>query len=584
MSRKIIEYHLSRFGAIQIHFYDVSSRVFDMLESNGFVEKMKANPQLGAIQRAYEGAHHTRWEYVVVQLYLLEELKSHGRFSGLNSPREYYGFNLTSYEIIQIWILVLNAFHLYGTFSNERAFLVYLKSNRDARSAFKKGLPINDNVMKFFEDVLNNDKTYLVHELMAFFMLGRMKRKWKDISLLTLAVLDQYRHPAPKSHVVPIRQFFKKIRQIAFLYLDSQYSTSPITLDINHLLSNKDAFVEIVSENGVMTTAIDYFQRILCKTFYLSRRSLVSLRMQQEKALRELRSVAPRTISELASIIHGKDKALGLHREPADRESIHFFIEEHKSPRCICRVKSIEDEIRFNKKLARSGAFCMLKKDPSQTILAFNIDVSSANTAFKKCVIACSVANILYDLKINNDMPNEMVSEGLQEIVMFMLTMCNGGLKYEFKGVAGVESHWVVESGSVKAAKAVENMIYEFKEQNVSKDKICELEGLKVAIQDVKFKGIHIITSDAVIIKDDKNHRADMDGVCILASPREPYILHVQTKNKPRAVISKSKEQLCGANMALNLCKGFSCDLLNPCFKVKERSVFSKVSCRSIYS
>lgn len=577
MSVRNIEYHLSRFGAIKIPFYEASSRVVEMLEHHGFIEKMKKNPQLGAIQRAYEGSHHTRWEYVMVQLYLLEELRNHGRFSGLNSPRKYLNSSLTSYEVIQIWILLLNAFHLYGTFANERAFLIYLKTNKVARDAFKRGLPKSANVADFFVDVFGGDKTYLVHELIAFFMLKRMSLKWKDVSLLALEILEQYRHPKPKTHVASDRLYFKKIRQISFLYLDSQYSSSPITLDINHLLSNKDAFVGLVNENGVMTTAIDYFQRTLCKAFYLSPRSLVSLRIQQEKALGELRVNAPETILQLRDLIFGKDKALGLHKESVDRAAIHFFIEEHRSPHCIRKVLSIEDEVAFNRKFSPLGATCLLKKDPSQTILALNIDVSLASTLRKKSSIASSVVHMLYDLKNQKGMTDEMISDGLREVVMFILKSCNEDFKYEFKGSHDVDSYWTVAGGSIKSAKAIDSIISKFVACGVCKDKIHELESLKKAILKVKFKGLHVITSDSVIIKDDNNHIMDIDGFCMLASSVQPGFIHVQAKNKPRSVMSKSKKQICDVNMKLNLCKGTVCDLLNPCSFPLHRAVFAKI-------
>lgn len=136
-----IKYNIPQLGKIQAVVYgQYAKKCYEYLEKENYIEKLKNIDQLGIIRKSLEGVHHTRWEYVVLQLYLINKLKDKKMGLGINSNIqiniEGEEFKISCVEIIQIWILLLNSGHLYGTFSSEIGILEYLKQNKEMKEKF----------------------------------------------------------------------------------------------------------------------------------------------------------------------------------------------------------------------------------------------------------------------------------------------------------------------------------------------------------------------------------------------------------------------------------------------------------------
>lgn len=135
---KTLSYQLARVGNISITLYDSSHSLYDLLNKAGHIQRLKQNFQFGAINSVFEGAHHTRWEYVIVQLYILDVYEEHyNQVSGLSSKIKINNAFISGSEIVQSWILLLNIGHLIGTFANERAMLNIAKENNKIYNILK---------------------------------------------------------------------------------------------------------------------------------------------------------------------------------------------------------------------------------------------------------------------------------------------------------------------------------------------------------------------------------------------------------------------------------------------------------------
>lgn len=73
-----LEYHVPRLGKLNVELFPVAQKAFDLLEHANHIERMKRNHQLGIIRNVYEGAHHSRWEYVMTILHIINHLNKIG--------------------------------------------------------------------------------------------------------------------------------------------------------------------------------------------------------------------------------------------------------------------------------------------------------------------------------------------------------------------------------------------------------------------------------------------------------------------------------------------------------------------------
>ena len=108
-----LKYNVPYLGKVNARLFDESVNCYSLLDSCGHIERMKSIDQLGVIRGACEGAHHSRWEYVMVQLSLIHQLctlkdENTGRNVanglGLQSRTEFLERSISGASIIQMWI------------------------------------------------------------------------------------------------------------------------------------------------------------------------------------------------------------------------------------------------------------------------------------------------------------------------------------------------------------------------------------------------------------------------------------------------------------------------------------------------
>lgn len=67
-------YNLPGFGFVRIRLFPTARKVFGFLEEYGHVKQLRGIDQLGPIRQVLQGAHHTRYEYLMAQLAIITEL------------------------------------------------------------------------------------------------------------------------------------------------------------------------------------------------------------------------------------------------------------------------------------------------------------------------------------------------------------------------------------------------------------------------------------------------------------------------------------------------------------------------------
>jgi HD superfamily phosphohydrolase len=183
MENKTFNYYLPQLGRLNVFLYSYTTKCYNLLDNYGHIERLKNIDQLGVIRNIYEGAHHPRWEYVILQLYLINRLKKLDLAKGLglsSKTTNFLNYRPSGAEILQIWILLLNSGHLPGTFASERGLLRTFKESAKLRNVFKGGLRPEEK--KFFNRILENEDIYSIHKILISFHLGRYHR-FKDYDI-----------------------------------------------------------------------------------------------------------------------------------------------------------------------------------------------------------------------------------------------------------------------------------------------------------------------------------------------------------------------------------------------------------------
>jgi|SRR5690554_2413493 len=165
---RIISHELSKFGRIHIALHAQSNVFYEQLESDGLIDYLKGLNHLGFISKSNPGNNHKRWDYIMLQFYILHKLKDEVFRTGLSSNHRIDNQKQTSgLVILQIAILFANIGHLKGTLSSEIALLNFLENNEDQKNIFLNKINLSENWKSFADNIINNKDYYKVKYLIA---------------------------------------------------------------------------------------------------------------------------------------------------------------------------------------------------------------------------------------------------------------------------------------------------------------------------------------------------------------------------------------------------------------------------------
>ena len=148
MSLEIENYHLPGVGTLEVRLLPYTEHIINFLDHYGHIKKLHETNQLGSLRQLYQGAHHTRYEYVFLQWAIADRLseKSENLSNqiGLSSEQtklpkvKQLSKHASGLEVLQCLSLLTNVGHFKETFAGSRALLCLLKRDADFRSSFRK--------------------------------------------------------------------------------------------------------------------------------------------------------------------------------------------------------------------------------------------------------------------------------------------------------------------------------------------------------------------------------------------------------------------------------------------------------------
>lgn len=286
---KKIKYNLSGHGQLTINLYPYAEKLFSVLIEHNYDAKFNQTNQLGALKRVLPGAHYTRYEYILLQWYLIHELKQRDINSGLGSNSSALKTletdelkaeglkGLTGGDLLQCLVLLTNMGHFPDTFSASRVWLRMLKNNTmKVREGVLNGLETDEKAL--LRKLLASDDVHYLHYCNALFMLNRLRNsaKSKHITSFASRVLIKYAN-GDNEDFQKYWKTYSMIRNLAYLILDSSYAPIPLNIELASVISNMEQiFGKNINSNSPMSTAIKQLDKVLEDTVYLAGNSLIA--------------------------------------------------------------------------------------------------------------------------------------------------------------------------------------------------------------------------------------------------------------------------------------------------------------------
>ena len=229
-----LNYSYPDLGKISVDFYSESKQVLEFLEKvhpDG-LRHFERLDHLGRIRDVQKSAHHSRWEYVFLQMYLFHELKDKGASFGFGkSIKLNKNTKISSAEeLLKCWSLLLNFGHLEGTFESERAWFEELKEDEELLESFLDYLP-DEDCKKVGETIFSEENYYKFYELISLFLLSFYKSAVNCSSTFPIEkfilMVKRYLMSARQGTAIHrCKNIFRRVRKLAYILLDSAYSAT----------------------------------------------------------------------------------------------------------------------------------------------------------------------------------------------------------------------------------------------------------------------------------------------------------------------------------------------------------------------
>lgn len=243
---------------VEIDIYPYATELYEELDSIGIIERVKEIPQLGVIKVKKKFAK-TRFDYVMLQLYLHKLIKTHMQgdlhftYNNYINSKEFrndYVYpdkkNKPSMgDILQLLTIVYNIGHFYNTFTASRA-ITMLAEEDNAFYDIVINACKDERYQCAAKAILESKNYQRLHLLNSILILEQCDKSKQSISV-ALEILYSYINEQSLSEESKLKYafaIFKNIRTVSYIAYDLQIAETPLIID----LCNEEAMVLLLKE------------------------------------------------------------------------------------------------------------------------------------------------------------------------------------------------------------------------------------------------------------------------------------------------------------------------------------------------
>lgn len=573
----VLEYHVPQLGKVSAKLCPYGTRTYNLLDHYGHIDRLRRIDQLGVIRNVYEGAHHSRWEYVMLQLSLIYNPKrdEESKGLGLSSKTEFFGKEVSGTDILQMWTLLFNAGHLPGTFATERALLRYCKEHKELKNTISKGLP--QKARNYFKGILEENSTYDFHKILVYFYLGRYRKYRSDVpnfidflyEVMNFYIFDLEDQEERQKN---LRNIFRRVRQISYLFLDSHYGPVPVNFDLSTIFLNLPDYVPSLFKgyDSPIIRTLNSFENLLSTNVYHSAESIRELGIHGTKIELKLDNFKEKhrlTIPNLKDLLtKEEDLFRPIHTSWGDTLVIHGLLEIPPFTPfndTFLNNLSYDKEAEWNNKYGESLCQLTFQSAPRLNQLAINLSFKLNSTIQTNVKIIAKFLRDMINLSetIKNDerikqldFRDFVIDRALQKtyqdlLISIIKYITQDDLYFEFKidNIARVSI--VPIRGSKNAVKKLEKICENIgnimDREKVDPARSHELQTLKGALLKLEHRSELLLSLSRILIYDEKrDHLTELDGFGLGIKNGKLGVLLVEAKDTKRGSGSKSENDL----------------------------------------
>ena len=244
--------------SVEIDLYPYATDLYEELDRIGIIDRIKEIPQLGVIKVKKKLAK-TRFDYVMLQLYLHKLIKTHlqgdlhytynNYINAKEFRADYIYFEKNNKpsmgDILQLLTIIYNVGHFYNTFTSSRAITMITQEDTGFHN-----LVINACEDKRYQSaaktILESKNYQRLHLLNSILVLEHCNKSKQSISV-TLEILYSYINEQllpEESKLKYAFAIFRNVRTVSYIAYDLQIADTPLTID----LCNEKAMLLLLKE------------------------------------------------------------------------------------------------------------------------------------------------------------------------------------------------------------------------------------------------------------------------------------------------------------------------------------------------
>lgn len=536
---------------VEIDLFPLATLLYQELENEHILTKLKYIPQLGSIKTKKEFTF-SRYDYVMFQLYLYDfirsNLKSNLLFS-LNNLVKSTAYNNLIFEIknseyekvptiadiLQILAISSNIGHFKNTFTASRAAINILKTNKSCYINFLNLFKYEEH-KKLAIKIIDEDNYHRFHLLNSLIILTSLDEN--NISVkLAINVLTNYlsEDETTSEKLRFVFNLFRRVRNVAFVTYDLIVAPVPIYIDISSEKKLTIFLRELLSNYNNKMQINNLFlglQKLLQDTVYNENDNVIIQYLISKKI--ENKCLKNNDILEQLKLNYisfiGNGEALtGVFNDTYPR--VHDFDSSNILKLTFSAEEQIDVKSLANKlysiSFVRAAWYNRKEEDSNTLVVAISKNcIEQEKTAFK---VIKMLINIVYSKRVYiMNYHNKMLL-----INKFFLYYLFKEHYIELIGTLNRDICVSVERGKTKRLDAINKLLKE--NQTCGQDSRHEIDFLaKCLSMDLK-NDIAITICSSIVVKDKSDtskKKNEFDGLIIYPNRDEEQILFVESKNR----------------------------------------------------
>ncbi len=537
-----LDYYLPRYGALDVKLGPYTSRLWHALDDHHhLVRRTKTMPQLGNLTYFYPGAHHTRYEYMILQWHLYSVLASlkdstlplhaHVTYPAIkNAPFRHPAQDVVRGEdLLQSWVLLANVSHLPETLAAERAVLHFLLQSGPIQQIFLRGLGEGGGLAA---GCLTRRDAYDLHHFLFWLWLEREKGRHTDpamtetLSYATMVLeyfLDREAGPQAEQRA-KLRGLFDAVRPLAYLALDTLYTPAPFSIELGAVLADiRRDFTAYLEGEAPFQRALARLDALMRELVYQAPEAMISMRRVTQERLKRLQGVAQslRGIDDLAdcwyppNVKHPRHQILvgPLDEALPSRSTVQGF----RFPVGNGQTDWVEEETGLERQTG-PGTLVALDYDANDHSVGVAVDVSGCKTPaaglhFLRGWLRALTARAHLNVPPHEPEGVSMLSWALSQIVRSGLVIST----WDYRDRVPDPPVFLTEGGTTASAE-LNAWLDRFRER-LAPSEVAEVTLLASTAADVSPQSSVLAFGGSVRVHDGSDRRvAEVDGVLLIAS------------------------------------------------------------------